>query len=116
VARLFKGTDGYADGEQQRDFIYVGDCVKANLWFFKNKSKSGIFNMGTGRAQSFNEMAQATIGWHKAQSGKTARMEYIDFPEHLKGAYQSYTQADATALRKAGYKESFLSVQEGFFC
>ena len=113
VARLFKGTDGYADGEQQRDFIYVGDCVKANLWFFKNKSKSGIFNMGTGRAQSFNEMAQAAIGWHKAQSGKAARMEYIDFPEHLKGAYQSYTQADTTALRKAGYKESFLSVQEG---
>jgi ADP-L-glycero-D-manno-heptose 6-epimerase len=113
VARLFKGTDGYADGEQRRDFIYVGDCVKANLWFFENRSKSGIFNMGTGRAQSFNEMAQAAIAWHRARSGKGASIQYIDFPDHLKGAYQSFTEADTTALRKVGYREPFLSVQEG---
>ena len=113
VAKLFKGTDGYANGEQQRDFIYVGDGVKANLWFYDHQSKSGIFNMGTGRAQSFNEMAQAAIGWHKAQGGKMATIEYIDFPAHLKGAYQNYTQADTTALRKAGYTAPFLNVQEG---
>ena len=113
VARLFKGTDGYANGEQQRDFIYVGDCVNANLWFYEHQSKSGIFNMGTGRAQSFNEMAQAAIAWHKAHGGKTATIEYIDFPAHLKGAYQNYTQADTTALRKAGYTAPFLNVQEG---
>ena len=113
VARLFKGTDGYADGEQRRDFIYVGDCVKANLWFYENKTKSGIFNMGTGRAQSFNEVAQAAIAWHKARGGKGASIQYIDFPDHLKGAYQSFTQADTTALRKVGYSEPFLTVQEG---
>jgi ADP-L-glycero-D-manno-heptose 6-epimerase len=113
MTRLFKGTDGYADGEQQRDFIYVGDCVKANLWFFDNPSKSGIFNMGTGRAQSFNEMARAVIDWHKSLDGKTANIQYIDFPEHLKGAYHNYTQADTTSLRKAGYNTPFLDVQVG---
>ena len=113
VAQLFKGTDGYADGEQKRDFIYVGDCVKANLWFFENKSKSGIFNMGTGRAQSFNEMAQAAICWHEIHHGKSARIQYIDFPERLKGAYQNFTQADTATLRKAGFTTKFLNVQEG---
>jgi ADP-L-glycero-D-manno-heptose 6-epimerase len=110
-AKLFGGCDGFADGEQKRDFVYVGDVVKVNLWFLDHPEQSGIFNVGTGRAESFNAMAQAVIDWH----GKGS-IEYISFPEHLKGAYQSFTQADITELRAVGYKEPFASVKEGVFC
>lgn len=108
VARLFAGTDGYDDGGQERDFVYVGDCVNVNLWMYDNPQVSGIFNCGSGRAQSFNDMANAVIGWH----GKGS-IEYIPFPDHLKGAYQSYTCADLTNLRAAGYKTPFRTVEEG---
>lgn len=108
VCRLFEGTDGYADGEQQRDFVYVGDCVDVNLWFFDHPEVSGIFNLGTGRAQSFNDVARAVIAWH----GR-GKIEYIPFPEQLKGRYQSFTQADISALRAAGYAAPFKSVEEG---
>jgi len=113
VCRLFEGTDGYADGEQQRDFVYVGDCAKVNLWFMEHAQHSGIFNLGTGRAQSFNDMARAVVAWHKQHRQADARIEYIPFPAHLQGAYQSYTQADISALRRAGYHERFLNVDEG---
>mgnify|MGYP006180882659 CR=1 FL=1 len=106
--RLFKGSDGYGDGEQRRDFIYVEDVVKVNLWFLKNKDVSGIFNVGTGKSQTFNDVAEAVINWNKK-----GRIKYIDFPEKLKGAYQSFTQADISKLRDAGYKEEFLNVEEG---
>jgi len=106
--RLFKGSDGYSDGEQRRDFIYVEDVVKVNLWFLKNKDVSGIFNVGTGKSQTFNDVAEAVINWNKK-----GRIKYIDFPEKLKGAYQSFTQADISKLRDAGYKEEFLNVEEG---
>lgn len=106
--RLFKGSDGYADGEQRRDFVYVGDCVAVNLWFFEHPDQSGLFNLGTGRAQSFNEVARAVVAWH----GR-GEIEYITFPDHLKGAYQSYTQADLGRLRAAGYTAPFLTVEEG---
>jgi ADP-L-glycero-D-manno-heptose 6-epimerase len=108
TARLFAGCDGYADGEQQRDFVYVGDVVDVNLWFLDNPDKSGIFNVGTGRAETFNVMAQAVTAWH----GK-GKIEYIPFPEHLKGAYQSYTQADISGLRQAGFSKPFLDVKQG---
>lgn len=108
VARLFAGTDGYADGEQQRDFVYVEDCVAVNLWFLDHPDRSGIFNLGTGRAQTFNDVARAVLKWHGH-----GRVEYIPFPDHLKGAYQSYTQADITALRAAGYEGRFHTVEEG---
>ncbi len=107
-ARLFAGSGGYTDGEQLRDFVYVQDCVDVNLWFLEHPEVSGIFNLGTGRAQSFNDMANAVIGWH----GRGA-IEYIPFPESLKGAYQSFTQADLALLRKAGYEKPFLSVEQG---
>ena len=106
--KLFKGSDGFEDGEQRRDFIYVEDVVKVNLWFLKNPNMSGIFNVGTGKSQTFNDVAEAVIDWNKK-----GRIKYIDFPEKLKGAYQSYTQADIAKLREAGYEEEFLNVQEG---
>lgn len=106
--RLFEGTDGYGHGEQLRDFVYVGDIVQLNLWLLDNPQISGIFNAGTGRCQSFNEVADAVIRWH----GKGSK-QYIPFPEHLKNAYQSYTQADLSQLRAQGYTESFMDVADG---
>ncbi len=106
--RLFEGSDGYGDGEQQRDFVYIDDVCNVNLWFLDHPDRSGIFNTGTGRAQSFNDVANAVIAWH----GK-GKIRYIDFPEHLKGAYQSYTQADLTQLRASGCDVEFRSVEAG---
>jgi ADP-L-glycero-D-manno-heptose 6-epimerase len=113
VCRLFEGTDGYGNGEQLRDFVYVGDCAKVNLWFMDHAHVNGIFNLGTGQANSFNAVANAVLAWHQQQRQAHGRIEYIPFPEHLKGAYQSYTQADISALRRAGYHERFLNVDEG---
>jgi ADP-L-glycero-D-manno-heptose 6-epimerase len=107
-ARLFEGTDGYENGGQTRDFVYVGDAVAVNLWFLDNPDKSGIYNLGTGRGQPFNDVASAVIDWH----GK-GKIEYIAFPEHLNGVYQSFTQADIKGLREAGYEDAFKSVEEG---
>ncbi len=108
VCRLFEGSDGYGDGGQLRDFIYIDDLVKCKLWFLDNPDKSGIVNLGTGKAQSFKEVADAVLAWH----GK-GELEFIPFPEHLKGVYQSYTQADLTQLRALGYQEEFLDVSTG---
>lgn len=108
TVRLFQGNDGYGDGEQRRDFVYVGDVVAVNLWFWEHHGPSGIYNVGTGRSQSFNELAQAVIAYH----GR-GRIEYVPFPEHLRDSYQSFTEADITALRKAGYDQPFRSVEEG---
>ena len=105
--KLFEGSDGYEDGEQKRDFIHVDDVVKVNLWFMKNEV-SGIFNVGTGLSQSFNDVANAVIKWNKK-----GKIEYIPFPEELIGSYQSYTQANIDQLRNAGYKDEFLTVEEG---
>jgi ADP-L-glycero-D-manno-heptose 6-epimerase len=106
--RLFKGYDGYPDGEQRRDFIYVQDVVDVNIWFFEHPNKSGIFNIGTGRSQTFNDVANAVIAWH----GR-GEIEYVDFPEHLKGCYQSFTQADINSLRNIGYLQPFKTVEQG---
>ena len=108
TVKLFKGSDGYADGEQKRDFIFVDDAVKVNLWFFKHPEKSGIFNCGTGVARSFNDIAKKLIQLHG--SGK---LEYIDFPENLKGSYQSFTKANLNALREIGFKDEFISLEAG---
>ena len=102
VVRLFKGTDGYGDGEQRRDFVYVKDVVDVNLFFYDNPAKNGIFNCGTGRANTFNAVAKAAI---KAVGG--GKIEYIDFPETLKGKYQNFTEADLTLLKEAGYGKPF---------
>jgi len=111
TARLFAGIDGYENGEQRRDFVYVDDVVDVNLWFMDNPKKSGIYNLGTGRSQSFNDMANAVVKWH----GK-GDIVYIPFPDHLKGAYQSFTEADITALREAGYGAEFRNVEQGVKC
>ena len=106
--KLFDGYDGYEAGEQTRDFIYVSDVVDVNLWFLDNPDVSGVFNCGTGRSEPFNNIANAVLKWHEK-----GELEYIPFPEKLKGHYQSFTQADITALREAGYEEEFKTVTEG---
>ena len=121
--RLFQGHDGYADGEQKRDFVSVEDVVEVNMHFLERPALSGIFNLGTGRAQSFNDVAVATINACLRAEGHAAltleemragnMLEYIAFPDVLKGKYQSYTEADNGMLRRAGYIEPFLTVEEG---
>ncbi|MBD1573272.1 ADP-glyceromanno-heptose 6-epimerase [Vibrio sp. S17_S38] len=101
-AKLFDGSD-----EFKRDFIYVGDVCKVNLWFFEN-GVSGIFNCGTGKAETFGEVAKAVVKHHG-----TGTIENVPFPEHLKGAYQEYTQASLTKLRAAGCDVEFKTVAEG---
>jgi len=120
--KLFSGCDGYANGEQKRDFVFVGDVVKVNMAFLE-RHQSGIFNLGTGRAQSFNDLAAATVNACRALEGKPAQslaelvaagiIEYIAFPDALKGKYQSFTQADLSHLRNAGYEDEFATVEEG---
>jgi len=106
--RLFEGCDGYGNGEQRRDFIYVGDVVDTNLWFLDNPQVSGIYNTGTGRSQTFNDVANAVIRYHQR-----GHIEYIPFPEHLQGCYQSFTEANLENLRAAGCQQVFKSVEEG---
>jgi ADP-L-glycero-D-manno-heptose 6-epimerase len=106
--RLFEGTDGYGNGEQLRDFIHVEDAVAVKLWLLDNPQVSGIFNVGTGRAQSFNDVARAVVQYHGQGT-----IEYVPFPDHLKGRYQSYTQADITRLRQVGYPNEFMTVEQG---
>ena len=106
--KLFEGCDGYGNGEQRRDFIYVGDAVDVNLWFLDHPGKSGIFNVGTGRSQPFNDIAHAVIAWH----GR-GELDYVPFPDHLRGRYQSFTEADISALRVAGYDKPFKTVEQG---
>lgn len=106
--RLFSGSGGYADGEQRRDFVHVDDVVQVNLWLLSNPGCAGVFNVGTGQSRSFNDVANAVIAWHGRGS-----IRYIDFPESLRHSYQSFTQADITALRRSGYDAGFLSLEEG---
>lgn len=119
--RLFGGWDGYADGGQKRDFVYVDDVVDVNLFFLDNPAKRGIFNVGTGRAQAFNEIAVGVVNALDGGEGAGSLeqivgrglLEYIAFPEALKGKYQSFTEADISLLRTAGYERDFLDVRAG---
>ena len=121
--RLFQGSDGYADGEQVRDFVSVEDVVKVNLHFLDHPQLSGVYNVGTGRGETFNAVAASTINAVRRARGEPAlplaglraagAIEYIPFPPQLVGKYQSYTEADVSALRKAGYTAPFLTVEEG---
>jgi ADP-L-glycero-D-manno-heptose 6-epimerase len=121
--KLFEGCDGYANGGQLRDFVSIEDVVKVNMYFLDNPQKSGIFNLGTGQAQSFNDVAVATINTLRTAENKSALslaelhqqgiLSYIPFPDALKGKYQSYTQADIGALRSSGYADAFLTVEQG---
>jgi ADP-L-glycero-D-manno-heptose 6-epimerase len=121
--KLFEGCDGYGNGEQSRDFVFIEDVVNVNMFFRDHPEKSGIFNLGSGRAQPFNDVATSTVNACRALEGKPALslaemvsqgiVEYIDFPEALKGKYQSFTQADIGKLREAGYQTAFSSVEQG---
>lgn len=101
-AKLFAGSEHFL-----RDFIYVGDVAKVNVWAWQN-GLSGIYNLGTGRAQSFKDVADAVLAFHKK-----GEIETIPFPEHLKSRYQEYTQANMDKLRAAGYNEPFKDVATG---
>jgi len=107
-ARLFEGSAGYEPGEQRRDFVFVDDVVAVNLWFLRHAERSGIFNVGTGRSETFNTLAESVIAWH----GRGAK-RYIPFPPELERAYQSFTEADIKALRAAGYDAEFADVATG---
>jgi ADP-L-glycero-D-manno-heptose 6-epimerase len=111
--KLFGEYGGYGPGGQMRDFISVDDVVAVNLWFFDHPAKSGIFNLGTGRAQPFNDVAHAVVNTLQPSANAAAVVEYIPFPDALRGKYQSYTQADMTALRAAGCDHQFADVQTG---
>ncbi len=121
--RLFEGSDGYQHGEQLRDFVSVEDVVNVNQFFLNNPQLSGIYNLGTGNCQSFNEVAQAVVNYFQTKNGHEsltlegiqdqALIEYIAFPDNLKGKYQSYTQADMSQLKSAGYDQPFLTVEQG---
>lgn len=121
--KLFVGSGGYADGEQLRDFVWVGDVVAANLWFLEHPERSGIFNLGTGAAESFNAVAAAVVNAIEGRTGPRRRsvaelvasgaINYVPFPEGLVARYQSYTRADLGLLREAGYTAPFANVDEG---
>jgi ADP-L-glycero-D-manno-heptose 6-epimerase len=123
TVRLFEGSGGYAAGEQRRDFVSVEDVVKANVDFLDHPERSGIFNLGTGKATTFNAVAAATINACRVADGQPAlpfadlhrsgAVEYIPFPPDLDGKYQSFTEADLTRLRASGYGAPMLSVDEG---
>ena len=119
--KLFGEYDGYAAGTQTRDFVYIDDVVSVNLFFLDNPDKSGIFNLGTGRAQPFNDIAVAVVNNLKAVPGALALdaiveqklLEYVAFPDKLKGKYQSFTQANIAKLRAIGYDKPFYDVSAG---
>ena len=108
TVKLFKGSGGYADGEQRRDFVHIDDVVDVNLWFMNNNRARGIFNVGTGRSRSFNDIARQLIDRHAR-----GRVQYVNFPEDLPAAYQSFTEADISALREAGYRKPFTGLELG---
>jgi ADP-L-glycero-D-manno-heptose 6-epimerase len=120
--RLFEGSHGYANGEQRRDFIHVDDVAAVNL-FFWDKPTTGIYNLGTGRAQSFNDVALTVVNTLREASGHAPLpldqavaqklIEYIPFPEALRGKYQAFTQADSARLRAAGYTAPMMTVEQG---
>jgi len=119
--RLFGEYGGYGPGQQMRDFVYVDDVVAVNLWFFDHPDRSGVFNLGSGRAQPFNDVALSVIsamhtsgqGLDPLQAQSQGLIEYIPFPDALRGKYQCHTEADLSALRAAGCKHKFVDVQAG---
>jgi ADP-L-glycero-D-manno-heptose 6-epimerase len=123
VVKLFGAHAGYERGQQSRDFVFVDDVVAVNLWFLQHPHVSGIFNLGTGRAQPFNDVALAAVNAARSLQGEAARpldelirhgmVEYIDFPAGLIGKYQSFTQADLTRLRATGCDHVFADVASG---
>ena len=123
MVKLFGEYGGYPPGGQTRDFVYIDDVVAVNLWFFDHPTETGIFNLGTGRAQPFNDVASSVVNAMRALQGQSTLpmpdiveqglVEYISFPDALRGKYQCFTQADLTALRATGCDHAFVDVQTG---
>ena len=121
--KLFGEYGGYAPGAQMRDFVFIDDVVAVNLWFFDHPGQSGIFNLGSGRAQPFNDVASSVVNTLRTQQGQPALdvasmaqqglVDYVPFPDALRGKYQCYTQADLSALRAAGCNHTFADVHQG---
>ena len=121
--KLFGDYGGYGPGAQMRDFVFIDDVVAVNLWFFDHPEVSGIFNLGTGRSQPFNDVASSLVNAMRGQQGQpalpldamvsTGLIEYVPFPDALRGKYQCYTQADLSALRATGSDHVFSDVQTG---
>ena len=108
VVRVFSGSHGFGDGEHRRDFVFVSDAVKVNLWAFELPRASGVYNVGTGAGRSFNDIARAVIDFHGRGT-----IEYIPFPADLMRAYQPVTEADIARLRRDGYAEDFVPIERG---
>jgi ADP-L-glycero-D-manno-heptose 6-epimerase len=119
AVKLFVGSAGYGDGEQRRDFIHVDDVAAVNMWLLERRDVSGIFNCGTGRAQTFNDVATAVINTVSGTQASTRDLvaqgliSYVPFPQKLVGKYQSFTQADMSRLRAAGLTGDFMTVEQG---
>jgi ADP-L-glycero-D-manno-heptose 6-epimerase len=121
--KLFGEYGGYSPGAQMRDFVFIDDVVAVNLWFFDHPGISGIFNLGSGQAQPFNDVATSVVNAFREQRGEAALtldelvaaklIEYVPFPDALRGKYQCYTQADLTSLRATGCAHPFANVQSG---
>src|SRR5262249_27919452 len=124
--RLFQGSHGYANGEQRRDFIHVDDVIAVNLFFWRQMQTgkgTGIYNVGTGRAQPFNDVALAVVNALRAarkepavdlaEAARSGAIEYIAFPDALRGKYQAFTEADDTRLRAAGFDAPMMGVEQG---
>lgn len=121
--KLFGDYGGYPAGGQMRDFVYIDDVVAVNLWFYDHPTQSGIFNLGSGHAQPFNDVASSVVNALRGRQGEAALaldaiaaqglVEYIEFPSALRGKYQCYTQADLAALRATGCDHTFADVQTG---
>jgi ADP-L-glycero-D-manno-heptose 6-epimerase len=121
--KLFGEYSGYAAGSQMRDFVFIDDVVAVNLWFFDHPGISGIYNLGTGRAQPFNDIATSVVNTLRQRNGESTLsreamvsqglLEYVAFPDALRGKYQCYTQADLGALRATGCNHEFADVQTG---
>ena len=121
--KLFGGYGGYGPGGQMRDFVFIDDVVAVNLWFLDHPDQSGIFNLGTGKAQPFNDVAISVVNalrknkneapLNTDEAVRCGLIDYIPFPPDLVGKYQSYTQADLSALRAAGCGHQFADVQTG---
>ena len=107
---LFKSYNSeYDDGEQKRDFIYVKDCVKILIWFLEKEEISGIFNVGTGQARTFNDLVKNVYKY----MNKNINLKYVEMPENIKNQYQYYTKADIKKLFRSGYESDFFSLEDG---
>lgn len=110
AAKLFRSSNpAYQDGGQMRDFVYVRDCVDVMLWLYDNPKVSGLFNIGSSKARSFKDLAEACF----RALGKEPKINYIDMPQELQSKYQYFTEANMTKLREAGYTKPLTELEEG---